>query len=135
MATGSPSVPIGAVIRASSSAPQRERQRNSRWGKGLVAFQNNLCVQNQRTPVAAATAGRPAPKPKLSGSQASSCCNWGNRRRLSAWPSWNWRSSEAVLTSTQSVSTHGPLIGSKRPASTAACRRRQRAGRCCSSQA
>ena len=75
-------MPIGAVIRASCSAPQRLRQRNRRWGKGLVAFQASLWVQNQRTPVAAATAGRPVLKPKLSGSQATLCSQLGKARRL-----------------------------------------------------
>ena len=75
-------MPIGAVISASSSAPQRLRQRNRRCGKGLVAFQASLWVQNQRTPVAWATAGNPAAKPKLSGSQHSSWRHSGKALRL-----------------------------------------------------
>ena len=63
-------MPLGAVSSASTSLPQRLRQRNKRCGNGLVAFQASLWVQNQRTPVARAMAGSPAPKPKLSGSQA-----------------------------------------------------------------
>jgi hypothetical protein len=87
MAKGSPSVPIGAVINASTSLPQRPRQRNSRWGKGLLAFQANLWVQNQRTPVAAATGGRPALKPKLSGNQATGWVHSGKALLLNHWPS------------------------------------------------
>ena len=78
MARGSPLVPIGALISAKTSSPLQCRQRKTRWGKGLVLFQNSLWVQNQCTPLARQIAGTPLLKPKLSGSQARACSQPGN---------------------------------------------------------
>ena len=95
-----------AQFGSSPSAPTKQTV-----GERVFSIPGQLVGQNQRTPVAA-TAGKPAEKPKLSGNQANSWVH--SESGAGCRPDQEqWFHNDAVLTRTQSVSTQGPLIGSR----------------------
>ncbi len=87
-------------------------------GNLLVWLHEIFCVSSHLEPAALMICGRPAAKPKVSGSHASSF-SMPNSSRKKRLPCTNWRAIASEPGMFVSDSTHMPPDGTKRPSATA----------------
>ncbi len=108
--------------------PSMPSQRKVWWGNVFVCDQEIFCVSRYLEPAALMICGRPAAKPKVSGSHASSF-SMPNSSRKNRLPCTNWRAIASEPGMLVSDSTHIPPAGTNRPSATAFFTRAHTSGR------